>query len=344
MSPSDPPLDPTATANECRQYFERLREVLGQGLILPARLVEQALIGLVGSGHLLFEGHPGQGKHSLAAAMARLSGLSFTSLSCTPDMTPIEMTGAEELREDPETQRRRYQFVSGPLFANVAYLGDIHQAPSKCLAMLVDSMRRRQVGHGQSARDLPTPFSLVATAPPASEDSEWMLAESVTDWFLLKLAFKYPGEQDEWEIGRQARVAHDWTTEPLVSPERLLAFQRAAVNLEMPDNVLGYAWALARATRPGNELAPDFVETWLRLGISPQGLIALISAAKARALLRGRTSCTRRDVYEVAPPVFEHRLRCNDEARAAGLTIDRLIGMLLERISMDEEYRPEPDL
>ena len=254
--------------------------------------------------------------------------------------------GANRIRaisRSPVSQERRYQFVPGPLFSNIACVDDLHRAPAKSLAVLVDSMRRRQVGYGRAVEDLPTPFVLIATVPPTSEDSDWALAEAVTDRFLLEVRFEYPSESEEWEIGRQANAATDRINEPLISAGKLTEFQAAAANVEMADEVLGYAWALTRATRPGNELAPDFVETWIRLGISPQGLVALISAAKARALLRGRTSSTRRDVYEVAQPVFLHRLRGNDEAMAAGLTVDRLISMLLERVSPDGEYRPQQD-
>ncbi len=128
----------------------------------------------------------------------------------------------------------------------------------------------------------------------------------------------------------------------MVSAGQLAQWQALVAAVEMPDEVLGYAWALVRATRPGNDLAPDFVETWVQLGISPQGLVALVSAAKARALLRGRAVATRRDVYELARPVFRHRLRGSEEAKAAGLTIDRLLRMLHEKISPEGEYRPLP--
>lgn len=331
----------TTAASQCRQFFDRFREVLGTELVLPGRLVEESAIGLLAGGHLLFEGHPGLGKRTLAHTMAQLTGLSFANLACTPDMEPSDLTGTEQLREAPETQKRGYEFVPGPLFANIAYIEDIHLAPPKSLAVLVDSMRRRQVGHGRSVQDLPTPFAMIATTSPVSEDTDWALDESVTDRFLLKVSFAYPGETEEWEIGRRASSVASAILDPLISPTELTQLQEATAQVEMSDEVLGYAWALARATRPGNDLAPDFVETWIRLGVSPQGLISLISAAKARALLRGRTSSTRRDVYEVAQPVFLHRLHGNEEARAAGLTVDRLISMLLERISLDGEYRPE---
>jgi MoxR-like ATPase len=341
MSESDKTPNLTTAATECRQFFDRFRKVLGAKLVLPGRFVEESVIGLLTGGHLLFEGHPGLGKRTLAHTMAQLTGLSFANLACTPDMESPDLTGTEQLREDPETQKRTYQFVPGPLFANIAYVEDIHLAPPKSLAVLVDSMRRRQVGHGRSVQDLPAPFAMIATAPPASEDTDWALDENVTDRFSLKLSLDYPNETEEWEIGRRASPVTRDIPDPLISSMELTKLQEATAQIAMPDEVLGYAWALARATRPGNDLAPDFVETWIRLGVSPQGLVALISAAKARALLRGRTSSTRRDVYEVAQPVFKHRLRGNEEARAAGLTVDRLISMLLERISLDGEYRPE---
>lgn len=341
---ADERLDLTAAAAEARQFSATFRQVLTEELVLPAKRVEQALVALLAGGHLLLEGNPGTGKRTLGATLARLAGLSFSPVCCTPDMEPADLTGSEQLREDPETGKRTYQHVPGPLFANVSYAENIHLAPPRSLAVLIDSARRRQVGHGHKLKDLPSPFLLVASIAPDLEDTEMALEAGVTDRFLLNLSFDYPGETAEWEIGRRARQPSGQATAPLISPEQLTALQRAASAVELSDEVLGYAWALARATRPGNELAPEFVETWIRLGISPQGLIALVSSAKARALMRGRTSATRRDVYELAPVVFQHRLLGNEEAKAAGLGVDRLISMLLERISIDADYRPEHPL
>lgn len=341
MSHHDNSLDLTAAAAKCREYFDRFQEILGQSLVLPRQLVEQVMIGLLADGHLLFEGRPGLGKRSVATALAEFTDLSFAPFACTPDMEPVDLTGVEQLREDPDTRARAYRFMPGPLFSNVLFVEDLHAASSKSLAVLVDAMRRRQVGHGRTVQDLPAPFAVIATLPPSSEETDRLLAEAVMDRFLLKVSFGYPTGSDEWEIGRRGSAPaskHD----PLISAHEVIQLRKAAAAVAMPDEVLGYAWALTRATRPGNDLAPDFVETWIRLGISPQGLTALIAAAKARALLHGRASSTRRDVYEVSQPVFQHRLRGNEEALAAGLTVDRLIGMLQERITLDGEYGPQP--
>ena len=226
--------------------------------------------------------------------------------------------------------------------ANMAYTEDLHRAPPKSLALVADAMRSRQVGYGRNAQDLPSPFMLVASVAPNLDDTDMALHASVTDRFLLQVSLDYPSGSDEWEIGRLPGKNSNADRQPLLSAENLTVLQHAAANVEMVDEVLGYAWALVRATRPGNDLAPDFVETWIQLGISPQGLTALVAAAKARALLRGRTESTRRDVLEVVQPVLRHRLRGNEEAKAAGLTVDRLINMLLQRIALDREYRPEP--
>ncbi len=333
----------TAAAADCRRFYDGFREAMAQKLVLPSRLVEQSMVALLARGHLLLEGNPGLGKRTLASGMAQLAGLSFSAVSCTPDMDPRDLTGSEQLREDTSTGKRNYQFLPGPLFANVVCAESIHLAPPRSLAVLVEAMRRRQIGHGRGLQDLPSPFALIASLPPLREDddTERPLDASVTDRFLLKVPFEYPSESQEWDIGRRGGATSPVEQEPLISAEQFVGLQNAAANVEMLDEVLGYAWALVRATRPGNELAPDFVETWIRLGVSPQGLGALVSAAKARALLRGRTRSTRRDVYAVAQPVFLHRLQGSEEAWAAGFTVDRLIAMLLERITLDGEYRPE---
>lgn len=336
--------DLAAAAADCLQFYDGFRKALTQTLVLPVSLVEHSMLALLAGGHLLLQGNPGLGKRTLASSTARLADLTFASVSCTPDMTLFDLAGAEQLREDPDTGKRCYQFLPGPLFANVAYVEDLQLAPPRILALLVDSMRRRQIGHGRSIQDLPSPSALIASVAPQWDDTDTALDATVTDRFLLQVSFDYPSESEEWEIGGQAGSKPADPHDSLISADQFIGLQDAAASVEVPEEVLGYAWALVRATRPGNDLAPDFVETWIRLGISPQGLVALVSAAKARALLRGRASSTRRDVYAVALPVFQHRLRRNEEARAAGLTVDRLISMLLERISLDGEYRPEQAL
>ncbi len=328
-------------AAECRQFFDEFHEALAEKLVLPAQLVKLALVGLLTRGHLLLEGKPGLGKRTLAATLAELGGLSFSAFSCTGDLTPLDLTGDEQLREAPEGGRHRYEFMPGPLFANVAYIEDLHLAPPKCLAVVVEAMRSQQLGPGRNVHDLPRPYFLVASVAPDLDDTAMALEASVTDRFAVQLSFDYPGGSDEWEIGRRAGGMAGGDRKALVSAEKLSQWQDAVARVEMPDEVLGYAWALVRASRPGNDLAPDFVEKWIRLGVSPQGLVALTSTAKARALLRGRTESSRRDVYEVSRAVFQHRLRRSEEAKAAGLTVDRLLRMLHERISLDGDYRPE---
>ncbi len=342
MTLPDSRFDLAAAASEGRRFFDEFRSVLAEILVLPAHQVEQSAIALLVGGDLLLEGHPGLGKRTLAATLARLAGLSFSAISCTPDLGPQELTGAEQLREDAETGKHSYEFLPGPLMANMAYMEDLHRTSPKSLALVADAMRSRQIGYGRNVQDLPSPFMLVASVAPDLDDTDMALRASVTDRFLLQVSLDYPSGSDEWEIGRLSGKNLNSDRQALLSAENLTLLQQAAANVEMADEVLGYAWALVRATRPGNDLAPDFVETWIQLGISPQGLTALVAAAKARALLRGRTESTRRDILEVTQPAFRHRLRGNEEAKAAGLTVERLINMLLQQIALDGEYRPEP--
>ena len=166
------------------------------------------------------------------------------------------------------------------------------------------------------------------------------LDPSQLDRFLIQSHVRYPTPAEEWEIARRPHSAAG-PEKPLRTPGQLAAFTRAVAAIDTPEAVMGYAWALVRATRPGNELAPEFVERWIKLGISPCGLVALVSAAKTRALLQGRAEPTRKDVHAMALPVLGHRLVGNAEAAAANLSNDRLIGILLEMVSIDEGY-PRP--
>jgi len=330
--------DLEAIAADCRQFADDFRAAVATRLILAPALIEQVLVALVAGGHLLMEGHPGQSKQTLARLLAEAVGLEFVGTTLTSDLPPEALVGVETVGASSETGEGKLEFTPGMLFANVFYAEGVEAASDWVQAVLFEAMRQGLVGLGSHRHSLPEPFLVVAGVQPVSDEPPAALSPAQLDRFLLQAVVEYPTAEAEHEIAQRWHALSAQGLEPLRRKDCLAAYRRAVGAMPVTANVAGYAAAVVRATRPGNDLGPEFVERWIRLGVSPCGLAALVAAAKGRALLDGRTTPTRKDVCAIARPVLRHRLIANEEAAAASLTVDRLLGMLLDTVSIDDEY------
>jgi MoxR-like ATPase len=164
------------------------------------------------------------------------------------------------------------------------------------------------------------------------------LPEAQLDRFLLYIKVNYPSGPEEWEIARRVTTGQLGAIEAIVSGEEIIQFQKLVTRVPVSDQVLGYAWALVRASRPGTKEAPDFVNKWVSWGAGPRGVLTLVSCAKARAILYGRYHATVGDVQAMAKPALRHRLASNYAAQAAGVNSEKLIEMLMEAVPADKKY------
>ena len=337
---SDPSASDLAAVQRCKESYDQIRSELGRVIVGQADVIEQVLVAILAQGHALLEGVPGLAKTLLVSSLAEATHLSFKRIQFTPDLMPSDITGTDVIQEDPATGQRKYHFLPGPLFANMILADEINRTPPKTQAAMLEAMQERQVTAGGKTHALPAPFFVLATQNPLEQEGTYPLPEAQLDRFLLYIRVAYPSGAEEWEIARRVTGGHMGRISPLVSGEDLLALQSLVLRVPVSDHVLGYAWALVRGSRPGTDEAPEFIDRWVAWGAGPRGLLALITCAKARAILHGRHHATVGDVQAVLKPSLRHRIAPNFSAQAANLNSDRLIEMLAEAFPVDRNYQP----
>ncbi|MFT5523488.1 MAG: MoxR-like ATPase [Pirellulaceae bacterium] len=330
--------DDVAAVEKCKESFDRIRGELSKVIVGQDEVIEQVLTAMLGRGHALLEGVPGLAKTLLISSLAESLDLSFKRIQFTPDLMPSDVTGTEVIQEDPETHRREYRFLQGPIFANLLLADEINRTPPKTQAAMLEAMQERQVSAGGNTHKLPAPFFVLATQNPLEQEGTYPLPEAQLDRFLLYVKVDYPSGPEEWEIARRVTTGDMGTISACMNSEEIIRLQKLVTRVPVSDQVLGYAWALVRASRPGQPEAPDFVGKWISWGAGPRGVLTMVTCAKARAILHGRYHATVEDVQAIAKPALRHRIAGNYAAQANGIDSEKLIEMLMEAIPADKKY------
>jgi len=332
------PQDDVAAVQQCERAYNKMRDELSKVIVGQDEVIEQVLIAVFARGHALLEGVPGLAKTLLISSLAQSMHMTFKRIQFTPDLMPSDVTGTEVIQENLETGGRHYQFLPGPLFANLVLADEINRTPPKTQAAMLEAMQERQVSAGGTMHKLPAPFFVLATQNPLEQEGTYPLPEAQLDRFLLYIKVDYPTGAEEWEVARRVTGGEMGQIEPILSGDEIIAVQKLVERVPVSDQVLGYAWTLVRASRPNTPEAPDFVNKWVSWGAGPRGLLTLITAAKARALLYGRYHATIGDVQAVAQPALRHRIAPNYAAQAAQVNSSKLIEMLMENVSAEKKY------
>jgi MoxR-like ATPase len=277
------------------ELIHRLEDNVAQALVGKPEVIRLAVIGLLARGHLLIEDVPGVGKTTLAAALARSIGGGFQRIQFTSDMLPSDILGVTVYQAD----RGDFVFKPGPLFTNVVLADEINRTTPKTQSSLLEAMNEAQVSLDHSTYPLPRPFMVLATQNPLEYEGTHALPESQLDRFLLRVRIGYPGAADEKAILRGGGTTPTESLKPVLSADEVLELQARVDLVRAEDSVLDYVMALVAATR---------VSPLLRLGVSPRGSLALLRAARARALADGRDFLLPNDAKTLAVPVLAHRV------------------------------------
>ena len=323
---------------QLKDTYDRMKSQIGQVIVGQQQAVEELLIAIFCRGHALLEGVPGLAKTLLVSTVSRVLDLSFKRIQFTPDLMPADITGAVVLEEDTSTGKRHQRFVHGPVFANMVLADEINRTPPKTQASLLEAMQERHVTVGEHTYPLPEPFFVLATQNPIEQEGTFPLPEAQLDRFLFHIVVGYPSAEEEQQIIRQVTGATPGKVDKLLDGAAVMKLQDVVRRVPVGDHVVEYASSLVRATRPKEKEAPDFVKELVGWGAGPRAGIALITAAKARAILQGRYHATTGDVQHVAFPVLRHRILTTFNAEAAGIRSDQIIRMLLEH------FKPKADL
>jgi MoxR-like ATPase len=317
--------------------YRRMRAEIAKVIIGQESVVEDLLTGLLARGHVLLIGVPGLAKTLLVSTVARILHLAFRRIQFTPDMMPSDITGTDILQDDPETGRRRFTFIHGPLFANMILADEINRTPPKTQAALLEAMQERHVTAGGTTYPLPDPFFVLATQNPIEQEGTYPLPEAQLDRFMLNVMVPYPTAEEELEILRRTTGDQAPALEPTLTGERILALQQLVRRVPVADHVFKYARDLVRASRPNEPESTEPVRKWVSWGAGPRAGQSLILAAKARAALYGRLHAGVADVRHVARPVLRHRIVTTFHAEADGIGPDKVIDHLLEEVPAANE-------
>jgi MoxR-like ATPase len=332
-----PTRDDVAAVAALAEDYRRMRDEIAKVIIGQDEVVDQLLVSLFARGHVLLVGVPGLAKTLLVSTVARILSLSFRRIQFTPDMMPSDITGTDILQDDPETGRRKFAFIAGPVFANMILADEINRTPPKTQAALLEAMQERHVTAGGQTYALPDPFFVLATQNPIEQEGTYPLPEAQLDRFMLNVRVPYPTTDEELEILRS--TTGDVPPEPRVtlSGDQIVALQHLVRRVPVPEHVFAYARDLIRASRPNEPEATDFVRKCVSWGAGPRAGQALILCAKARAILSGRFAAGIQDVKAIAVPVLRHRIVTTFHAEAEGIDSDRVVDHLLTAVSAPPE-------
>jgi MoxR-like ATPase len=310
-------------ADALKHSYHKLKNEIAKVVVGQDDVVKLVLTGIFCQGHSLLVGVPGLAKTLLVQTIATSLDLQFKRIQFTPDLMPSDIVGAETMDKE-----RNFQFVKGPIFANIILADEINRTPPKTQAALLESMQEYAVTIAGNRYGLPQPFFVLATQNPIEQEGTYPLPEAQLDRFMFNIFLDYPTYQQEVDIVKNTTADDVLKVSKILTAEEIISFQHLVRRVPIADNVVEYAVKLSQATRPGpsgSALANEFLE-W---GAGPRASQYLVLGAKCNALINGKYSPDIEDVQAVARPVLRHRIVRNFKAEAEGMTVDSLIGKLI---------------
>jgi MoxR-like ATPase len=318
-----------------RTVYSRLRQELARVIVGQQAVIERLSLCLFARGHALLMGVPGLAKTLLVSKLAETMSLKFSRIQFTPDLMPMDITGTDIL-QDGAGGKREFQFVHGPVFANIVLADEINRAPPKTQAAMLEAMQENKVTVVGKSFRLEPPFVVLATQNPVEQEGTYPLPEAQLDRFMFLIELDYPSEAEEVQIARTTTGDSLPELSHLLSSADIIQHQNLVRRIPVPDHIYSYAARLTRKTRPNGATAPAWLKPLVAWGAGPRAVQYLILGAKARAALLGSYMVRLEDVQEVAAPVLTHRVITTFTAQSEGIDARQIVRRLIEETSTEK--------
>ncbi|MFN7130790.1 MAG: AAA family ATPase [Myxococcales bacterium] len=306
-------------------FNEANKVIVGQRYML-----ERTLMGLFCGGHVLLEGVPGLAKTLTVKTLADTLTAQFSRIQFTPDLLPADVVGTTIYNQ----KTGEFTVRRGPVFANIVLADEINRAPAKVQSALLEAMQERQVTIGDQTFQLPRPFIVMATQNPIEQEGTYPLPEAQVDRFMLMIKVGYPSRDEERVIMDRMTQASLPKVERVITTEDVQRVRNVIEQIYVDDKVKDYIVSLVLATRDPAKAGLKELADYLEYGASPRATVALNLAARAHAFLRHRGFVTPEDVKAVGFDVLRHRVSLSYEAEAEGLTPEKIIQKVFDRVEV----------
>ena len=312
-------------ANALQADYQQLTAEIRKKIFGQDDIIKKVLISIFSNGHCLLVGVPGLAKTLLVNTISQVLDLKYQRIQFTPDLMPSDIIGTEILNND-----RKFNFIKGPLFANILLADEINRTPPKTQSALLEAMQEKMVTVNGKNYQIEKPFFVLATQNPIEQEGTYPLPEAQLDRFMFSIYLDYPKLEDELTIVENTTSGKEIALEKIISADKILYYQKLIEKVPINRSVLEYAVNLAAKTRPNTEHAHPMANDYINWGAGPRASQYLVIGAKTNALLSGKYSPDIEDVKEVAVSILRHRIMKNYKAEAAGISIEDIITELLK--------------
>ncbi len=307
------------------QMHKALRKEIAKIIVGQEQVINKVIISIFSRGHCLLVGVPGLAKTLLVNTIAKTLGLKYNRIQFTPDLMPSDIIGTEILDES-----RNFRFIPGPVFANIILADEINRTPPKTQSALLEAMQEKSVTAAGVTYQLDDPFFVLATQNPIEQEGTYPLPEAQLDRFMFNVWLDYPSFEEEVQVVKSTTANFDKQLKVIINAQDIIQYQKLIRRIPVPDNVVEYAVRLASRTRPGSDKAPKITKEYINWGAGPRASQYLIIGAKCHAAINGKYSPDIEDVNTIAESILRHRIVRNYKAEAEGLSIEKIVGELLE--------------
>ncbi len=308
---------------------ETVRQEIARVIVGQQEVIDLCLAAMLAGGHVLLEGVPGLGKTLLVTTLSQVFNISYNRIQFTPDLMPADITGTNLITPGSD---QGFEFKPGPVFANLVLADEINRATPKTQSALLECMQEKRVTVFGQTWPLALPFFVIATQNPLEMEGTYPLPEAQLDRFLFKIMINYPSLEELKEIVIKTTGEEQDAPRGRMSGPEIIEFNRLARQVPIAEKVLEYALKILLATHPGNPLAVEKVNRYVKVGASPRGVQSIILAAKVVALLDGRFNVSFSDLEKVALPALRHRLILNFEALGEEISTDEIVREILQTV------------